>query len=155
VLDHIDKIALLRAFSDSAASALLNDNLIEPKFLGCSFEHLLLDCIFGNETEDIDLLLLTDSVRSIHSLQIGLRIPVRIVENDDVGCGKVDTETTGSSSQEEDELLRVWLLIVVDSLETVFMRGTSVDPAVVCGLQVSPWAKSNRTRALPNDLNWQ
>lgn len=42
------------------------------------------------------LLLLADSVRPIHSLKIHLRIPIRIVNYNDISRCQIDTQSTGS-----------------------------------------------------------
>jgi len=47
-------------------------------------------------------------VSAIHGLEIHLRIPIRIVEDDDVGCVQVDAEASGASGQHEDKLLAVF-----------------------------------------------
>ena len=51
---------------------------------------------------------LTDSVSAIHGLKIHLGVPIRVVENNDVGCVQVDAETSGASGQHEDKLLAVF-----------------------------------------------
>ena len=56
-------------------STLLNDKLIETKLLGGTLEHTLLDTTFCNEAEHVYLLCLSDSVSTVHSLQVGLGIP--------------------------------------------------------------------------------
>ena len=54
----------------------------------------LLDRVRGDEPEDPDLLLLADPVRAVLRLEVHLRVPVRVVENDDVGRVEVDPEAT-------------------------------------------------------------
>lgn len=56
-------------------STLLNDKLVKTKFLRGALEHTLLDTALRNEAEHIDLLRLSDSVGTVHSLQVGLWIP--------------------------------------------------------------------------------
>lgn len=41
-------------------------------------------------------------------------VPVRVVENDYVGCSQVDAQTAGPGAQHEDELCAVWLVVRVD-----------------------------------------
>ena len=41
---------------------------------------------------------------AIHSLQVHLRVPVRVKENNNVSGGEIDTKTTGASRQHEDKL---------------------------------------------------
>jgi len=43
-----------------------------------------------------------------------LWVPVGVEQNDDVGSCKVDAETTGTSTQHEDELGAARSIVVVD-----------------------------------------
>ena len=52
--------------------------------------------------------------RTHHSLQITLRVPVRVVDDDNVSSGQVDTQTSGPCGQHEDEFLAVWGIILQD-----------------------------------------
>lgn len=51
---------------------------------------------------------------SHHRLQVHLGVPVRVVEDDDVGCGQVDAQAAGPGAQHENELAAVWLVVSVD-----------------------------------------
>ena len=67
---------------------------------------------------------------TVHRLQVGLRIPVAVVQDDDV-CGReIDTKTTRTSRQQKDELVAVGLVVLIDGDDTVVMRRASVDAAV-------------------------
>ena len=48
------------------------------------------------------------------SLQINLRVPVRVKENDDVGSGQVDAQTPSSGGEHEDKLLTVGPVILIN-----------------------------------------
>ena len=71
-------------------------------------------------------------MRAVHSLQVSLRVPVRVVKHDDVSSGEVDAEATGTCRKQEDELLRVGLIVLVDRDDTVLVRGPSINTAVLC-----------------------
>ena len=43
-----------------------------------------------------------------HCLEINLRVPIRVVENDNISGREVDAESTSSRTQQEDELCTVW-----------------------------------------------
>lgn len=58
--------------------------------------------------------------------------PVRIVKNDDIRGDQVDTQTAGAGSQQENELLTTRRVVVVDGVDSVLVRGISVDAAVLC-----------------------
>ena len=54
-----------------------------------------------------------------HGLQVHLGVPVRVVEDDHVGRGQVDTQASCPGAQHEDELAAVGLVVRVDGdLET-------------------------------------
>jgi hypothetical protein len=117
-------------FLSSLCSTLLNDHLIKLQFLRSSLQDSLFDSILSDEPEDIDLLSLTDSMSSVHGLQIGLRVPIRIKQNDNIGSDQIDTQSTSSSCQEEDKLLAAWSIIVIDGGNSGFVIGSTIDSAV-------------------------
>lgn len=49
-----------------------------------------------------------------HGLKVDLRIPVWVVEDDYISCGKVDTQPTSSGTQHEDEFTAVKLIVCID-----------------------------------------
>lgn len=49
-----------------------------------------------------------------HGLQVDLRVPVWVVEDDHVSCGQVNTQPSGPGAQHEDELRAVLLIVRVD-----------------------------------------
>ena len=57
------------------------------------------------------------------SLQVVLRIPVGIVNDDGVGCDKVDAETTGTSTQQEDE----------SEKKKYRKKVQQIDESIICG----------------------
>jgi hypothetical protein len=56
---------------------LLNNELIQTQLLRCAFKHTLFHTPFRNKTVDMDLLRLSDAVRTIHRLKISLGIPTQ------------------------------------------------------------------------------
>ena len=50
----------------------------------------------------------------VHGLKIHLRIPVTIVEDENIGCVQVDTETSSPGTQHEDELGAVLRIVLLD-----------------------------------------
>jgi hypothetical protein len=129
-------------------STLLDDQLIKLELLRGPLEDTLLDGILGDEPEHVDLLSLTDSVGSVHGLQVGLRVPsersarslagglfahspVRVEEHNNVGCDEVDTQTTRTSREEEDKLLAARSVVVVNGSDTVLVRRVTVNAAVL------------------------
>ena len=57
-----------------------------------------------------------------HRLQVHLRVPVRVVEDDDVGRRQVDAEAAGARRQHEDELFAVRLVEGLDRRLAVLVR---------------------------------
>lgn len=55
------------------------------------------DRVTSDEPIDHDFVGLTDSVSSAERLNVIVRIPIGIVDNDGVSGGEIDTETSGSS----------------------------------------------------------
>jgi len=51
---------------------------------------------------------------SVHGLQVHLGVPVGVVDDDDVGGVQVDTETSGSRRQHEEELLAILGVVLFD-----------------------------------------
>ena len=69
-------------------------------------------------------------MRSVHGLQVHLRVPVRVVDDDDVGGVQVDAEAAGSGRKHEDELLAVVGVELLDLTVSVFVSRLAVDAAV-------------------------
>lgn len=129
---------------------LLDDELVETKLLSRTLKHLFLDRVLRNETEDDNLLLLADTMSckgtasamssrramsmrtSVHRLQVSLRIPVAIEEDDNVRRSQIDAETASARRQEEDELAGAFLVVFVDRGNPVLVLGATVDSAVLC-----------------------
>lgn len=72
------------------------------------------------ETVSEEMLLLAAAGRRItrqpYSLEIHLRVPVAIEEDDCVGSSQVDTDTTGSRAEQE-EMGRLWSGLLIEVLE--------------------------------------
>jgi hypothetical protein len=67
-----------------------------------------------NKTKYADRFLLSDTVRPIHRLKIGLRVPVTVVEDNDVRSGEIDAKPARTGGEEEDEFRRAGLVVRVD-----------------------------------------
>lgn len=66
-----------------------------------------------------------------HSLQIHLWIPIRVIYDDNICCGKVNTKTTSSRWQHKDEFLTAWRIEFIDLSLTVLMRCLSIQSTVL------------------------
>jgi hypothetical protein len=109
---------------------LLDNELVKPQFLCCPFQHSFLDTAFSDETENVDLLGLANSMSSVHGLQISLRVPVAIVEDYNISASKIDTKASRTSCEKEDELVAARSVIFVDARNTVVMAGTSINSTI-------------------------
>ncbi|KAI3476655.1 hypothetical protein L1887_61750 [Cichorium endivia] len=111
--------------------ALLDDERLELAFVASALEDLLLHRIRRHESEDQHGLGLADAVNSVLRLQIHLRVPVRVVEDDRVGSDQVDAETTGARAEQE-QVARILALVLVERLHLrppLFLRRSAVDAA--------------------------
>ena len=68
----------------------LNDEVVEHHFLLGPLQDVFLDRPGREEAVDVDRLRLPDAVRARHRLEIVLRVPVRVEDDDRVGGGQVD-----------------------------------------------------------------
>ena len=69
-----------------------------------------------------------------HSLEINLRIPVTVIQNNYVCCCQVNSQTTCSGAQHENKLGAVWHVEGIDLWLSFFMRCLSIQTAVVIAL---------------------
>ena len=69
-------LLLLRGFVIEAAG--LNDLVVDIELESCTRVHCLLHTLVGDESKDADRLSLSDTMRTILSLQVSMRIPIRI-----------------------------------------------------------------------------
>ena len=87
--------------------------------------------MFSDESVDIDLVFLTDSVGSVHGLQIHLRVEIAVVDNNSISCCQIDTQSSSSSRQKKYVFL--WI-IGHERLDLCVSRGhigRAIDSAIV------------------------
>ena len=84
-------------------AALLDDGEVHLQLELRALDDLLLDRVGRHEAEDLHFLRLPDAVRAVLRLQVGLRVPVRVVDDDDVGGLQVDAEAAGARREQEEE----------------------------------------------------
>ena len=70
-------------------------------------------------------------MRAVHRLEVHLRVPVAVVDDDGIGGGEVDTQTSGAGGEEEDKLLRAGGVVRVDHVLARVPVGVTVDAAVL------------------------
>jgi len=134
--------------------ALLNDDLIETQLHLGTFNHLLFHRLLCDKAEDVDLLLLANTMCAILCLQIDLRVPVAVVEDDNVGRGQVDAKAASSSCEQKHKLKRAffsfhlnlfswetyfagaWTVVVVNLGCARLVVGLAVDAAILVATEV-------------------
>ena len=82
--------------------ALLDEDRVDFQLDRLPLNDLLLYSILGDQAVDVDIFHLTDSMTSIHCLQVYHGIEIGVVEHDMIGCDQVDTESTCSRRDQED-----------------------------------------------------
>lgn len=65
-------------------------------------QNLFLQGTARNDAVDVDYLLLTDTMRAVHGLNVLLRVPVMLDEDDRISTSQVESETTNTGCQEQD-----------------------------------------------------
>lgn len=105
VVHHILKLILLEPSVLGGKTTLLDDERVQLKLHGLLLYHFLLHSVLGDEAEDLDYLRLPDTVSTIHGLKVNLRIPIAVIEDNDVGCHQIQTQTTCSGRDEEDKFV--------------------------------------------------
>jgi hypothetical protein len=60
-----------------------------------------------------------------------LGIPITIEQNNDVGSDQIDTKTTSSGGEEENELFTIGGIVVVDSGDSGLVVRSTIDSAVL------------------------
>ena len=104
--------------------------MVYLEFSGSSLNNLLLNGTLRDKSIDDHLLLLPESVSSINGLQINLRVPVRVENDDHVCLVQVDAKATSTCGQYEKLFVRIFSLEVVNSLLTVICACLAINAAV-------------------------
>ncbi len=116
---------------------LLDDQIVPFEFDGLSLNDFFLNSIFSDEPVDIDWVFLADSMSSIHGLEIHLWVPVAVVNDDCVGAGQVDTQTTGSCGEQEDEFAAIFSHELFDLLVSGSHVSGAINSAILMGSEVT------------------
>ncbi|KAF3907700.1 hypothetical protein AA313_de0207706 [Arthrobotrys entomopaga] len=82
---------------------LLYDNIVKHLFLIRLAQYIRLDRKFRNESVNVHIASLSDSVTSILTLLVHRGIPIQIVENDGIGTGQVETQPARTRRQDEHQ----------------------------------------------------
>mmetsp|Transcript_9432 Transcript_9432/g.26916 ORF Transcript_9432/g.26916 Transcript_9432/m.26916 type:complete len:238 (+) Transcript_9432:1126-1839(+) len=96
IADHGQKVVLVDRGLGLGHAALLDDEGVQAQLLVGLLDDLLLHAVANAEAKDLNLLLLANAMGAVHGLEIHLRVPVRVVEDNDVCCRKVDAEAAST-----------------------------------------------------------
>ena len=116
-------IFILRQVLVCSLMPLLNDDLVELELDGLALDDLLLDRLLRDQAVDKDLLLLSDTVGTVHRLQVNLRVPVRVIDYNMVSCHQIDSKTTCPCRDEEDLEVGTFFRELLDALLSVLKWG--------------------------------
>lgn len=114
----------------------LDEQLVKVHLEACFLEDGLLNRSVGDEPQDDHFSLLADSVSPVLSLQVHLRIPIRIEQNDSISSLQVEPQATGPSAEQEDVVFRVLFVEHLRPLPPFVGLGASVEPQVLDALVV-------------------
>ena len=109
--------------------ARLDDHLVEFESDGLPLKDFLLNRRLSDEPVNIHLLLLAYSVSTVHGLEVNLRVPVRVIQDDMVRSHQVQAETSCTCGEHENGQVRAWLGELTDVLFSLLQLGGAVKPA--------------------------
>ena len=111
--------------------SLLHDQVVDFKLACCSFHYLLFNRAFGHKPVHNHVFRLSNTMRSSDSLEVNLRIPVRIKNNHET-CGmKVNANAPRSRRQNENLLIWLWILKLINSLISISCWRLPIYPAIL------------------------
>jgi hypothetical protein len=98
-------------------------------------QNVLLHAAARHKAVDVDQRLLADAVGARHRLQVVLRVPVRVEDDDGVGCGQVDAQPARPRGQQEGKVAGVWRVEVLHGLVAQLGGRGAVEALVLVAAQ--------------------
>ncbi len=86
IVYHILEFIFLEPLVFWCKSTFLYNQIIKLKLHGLLLNHFFLHSILSDQSEDLNDLLLTNSVSSVHRLEIYLWVPITIIEYNNISC---------------------------------------------------------------------
>lgn len=108
----------------------LNDFVVQAFLVCCLLQNALLDFRCGNKSINADFMPLTDSVGTIFSLFVHLRVPIRVKDDDGVRNLEIQAETTSFSREDEDFLGGVLLRKPFEACRSILVLCTAIENQV-------------------------
>ena len=105
--------------------------------------HIHAPSVWSNEHDPLPANQLEDSwnarkISVISGYPLAGYIPVIVVDYRNISCSQIDTKSSSTSCEQENEFLAVGFIILVYCGDTVIVSGPSINTAVFCGCQVKP-----------------
>ena len=101
----------------------LNDFSIKVQLELGPFQNVLFNRINRDQAENAHFLGLTDTMGAVLSLQVLMRIPVAVENDDRVSRLQIETQTTGSGAEHEDEVRGIGFIEFLQQIRAVFGLG--------------------------------
>merc|ERR1711892_549148 len=122
---------LLRKISFAPHWSTLHNQMSQHHFLLGHLCDPLLHGVPGDESVYHDLILLPDPVGSAEGLDIIVRIPVTVIDDNGVGSGQIDSETSSPGGEQEHKLLSTWLVEPINGLLPHCTSDASINPLIL------------------------
>ena len=110
---------------------LLYYNLIKVQLHLCPLHYPLLHRVIRYETKYLHLFHLPDTMSPVLGLEVNLRVPVTIVEYNDVGRSQIDAETPRTGWEHENKFLAPGAVEVIDWLLPVGVGRLTIKSTVL------------------------
>lgn len=107
---------------------LLDNQLLEAALPIRLLEECLLDCRGSGKAVHNDRFFLSDPVRAVLRLQVLLRVPVAVEEDDCVSGGKVDTEAARARAEQKQVPSSI-MIEAPDLLSAIRLGDSAIDAA--------------------------
>lgn len=121
----LERIFLLEGHKPS----LLNHQLVPNQLVFLQVADPFFNSKLSDQLENMNRFLLTDSVGSVHSLDVILGIPVDVIDDDPVRSDQVDTQSSGFRGQHE-QLIFVSIVKVIHELLPFLEFSAAIKSAV-------------------------
>ena len=106
------------------------DCFIKTQLLSCSFKHLCLVCVAGDQSVDLNLTFLTNSMSSSSCLNIILRIPIWVIDNDNVSTCQVNSNSSCLCWEKKNISLLVWIVVPINRCLSFFSFNLTINPFI-------------------------
>lgn len=107
ILIQVENISDIYFFKELLIKVTLDDKTSDFSLLQRFLEDVFFNCIYANETVNVNCFGLPDSMTPILGLFVHGRIPIGIIENDAVSTCQINTNASASGRRYETEYLAI------------------------------------------------